>query len=104
MTGYNVKRSIIASSPYEVIATVTDAVSTDTNVVNGTTYYYVVRDQDGLLKILRAVQVSHAQIQEVFDELLASIIAQEFANKMGTNTTDHSTSPFNIPTGITKYW
>ncbi|CUH96768.1 hypothetical protein P22_2879 [Propionispora sp. 2/2-37] len=42
-TGYNVKRSTTAGGPYETIASNVSGTSyVDTNIVNGTTYYYVI--------------------------------------------------------------
>jgi hypothetical protein len=41
-TSYNVKRSPSSSGPYATIVSTTGTSYTDTNVMNGTTYYYVV--------------------------------------------------------------
>jgi Fibronectin type III domain len=41
-TNYNVKRSITNGGPYTIIGSTPSTTYTDTNVLNGTTYYYVV--------------------------------------------------------------
>ena len=41
-TGYNIKRSTTAGGPFTTITTNSSLSYTDTNVTNGTTYYYVV--------------------------------------------------------------
>ena len=41
-TGYNLKRSLTNGGPYTILASIASTNYTDTAVVNGTTYYYVV--------------------------------------------------------------
>ena len=41
-TNYTVSRSIVSGGPYAIIGTTAMSTYTDTNVVNGVTYYYVV--------------------------------------------------------------
>ncbi|MGZ4788258.1 MAG: fibronectin type III domain-containing protein, partial [Terriglobales bacterium] len=46
MYGYEVLRGSQSGGPYTLIATITSATYTDSNVISGTTYYYVVRAID----------------------------------------------------------
>ena len=39
---YNVKRSTVQGGPYELVTTTSSTTYTDTNLINGTTYYYIV--------------------------------------------------------------
>jgi|SRR3954447_29067 len=41
-TSYNVKRATVAGGPYTTMASPTTATDTDSNLTNGTTYFYVV--------------------------------------------------------------
>ncbi|BAV06997.1 fibronectin type III domain protein [Filimonas lacunae] len=47
---YNIKRSTTMAGPYSTIATVTDTSYTDTNVVSGNAYYYVVSAKGNTLE------------------------------------------------------
>jgi hypothetical protein len=46
-TGYNVKRSTSTGGPYTIIGSPTNTSYSDTTVLNGTTYYYVVSALNG---------------------------------------------------------
>lgn len=57
-TSYNVKRSTTNGGPYTIIASPTGTDYTDTTVVNGTTYYYVVSATNALGESPDSAQVS----------------------------------------------
>ncbi|MGA3268343.1 MAG: hypothetical protein ABSE16_16150 [Verrucomicrobiota bacterium] len=57
-TSYNVQRSTTSGGPYELLANVTTNAYTDSSVVNGTTYYYVVAALDGTTVGPNSAQVS----------------------------------------------
>jgi hypothetical protein len=46
LAGYNVYRSTVSGSGYGLVTNITDSSFTDTNVVNGTDFFYVVRAID----------------------------------------------------------
>ena len=56
--GYTVKRAVTSGGPYTVISNVTGAVYSDSSVVNGTTYYYVITASNNVGESLPSLQVS----------------------------------------------
>ncbi len=57
-SGYTISRSITSGGPYTVVGTATDTTFTDTNVVNATTYYYVVSAVDSFGSGTNSAEVS----------------------------------------------
>ena len=57
---YTVKRSTSAGGPYTTIANLTTTGFTDTNVSNGTTYYYVVASPDNIASSPEVMAVPNA--------------------------------------------
>jgi hypothetical protein len=57
-TGYNVKVSTTNGGPYETIASPTTTGYTNTGLVNGTTYYYVVSQLNPVAESTNSTQVS----------------------------------------------
>ncbi|MEO7933317.1 MAG: LamG-like jellyroll fold domain-containing protein [Chthoniobacterales bacterium] len=58
-TGYNVKRATVSSGPYTVVgANLAGPNWTDTGVINGTSYFYVVTALNGLAESVNSTEVS----------------------------------------------
>jgi endoglucanase len=55
---YKVKRALAASGPYTALATVTSPVYTDKQVVNGTTYYYVISAVNSIVESANSAPAS----------------------------------------------
>lgn len=56
-TSYNVQRSTTAGGPYTTIAFPTATTYTNTSLINGTTYYYVVSATDGINVSSNSIEV-----------------------------------------------
>jgi fibronectin type 3 domain-containing protein len=58
-TGYNVKRAPVSGGPYTVVgANIADPTWTDTGVINGTNYFYVVTALNGVAESVNSTEVS----------------------------------------------
>jgi alpha-L-fucosidase 2 len=87
-TAYNVKRSVASGGPYTLIASVTTTNFTDTNVVNGTPYFYIVTmiyagNESGNSSEVNAIPAPHN------GKLTGSIIGTPGSyNNLGNNITN----------------
>ncbi len=118
---YNIKRSTTPGGPYTTIGTVTEIKFTDTNITNGTTYYYVVSSIDSTGENSNSIEVKATpNIGQVtylkFDELSGTRGIDSWGANHGTLNTTASraegrngqalkldgtaTSYANLPTGI----
>jgi hypothetical protein len=85
-TNYNLKRSTINGSSYTTIASLTGTSYIDSNVTNGTTYYYVVTAMDNFGESLNSTQVSASLINTGY-QLVATPSSLSMAAGNSTNFT-----------------
>ncbi|MEI6607560.1 MAG: Ig-like domain-containing protein, partial [Verrucomicrobiota bacterium] len=72
-SGYNLRRSITPGGPYTVVIPVAGTTCTDTELTNGTTYYYVVTATTGTGETNNSAEVS--VIPSAVDAGLSSVVA-----------------------------
>jgi fibronectin type 3 domain-containing protein len=121
-TGYRVYRGTVNGGPYTLVASPTNTSHSDTGLVNGTAYYYVVRAFNGTLESANSQQVSATPVVGLpapdpalpaAGRLLvldAQVAAQQFANGAAvTSWSDISGSAHNaaasgsgVPTLVTN--
>jgi hypothetical protein len=75
VTGYNLKRATTSGGPYALLASITSTNYTDTAVVNGTTYYYVVAATNANGLGSDSSQVSAQPVSTVPPQLACSMSA-----------------------------
>jgi len=81
-TSYNIKRSTVSGGPYTTLKSVTTAAYTDSTVVNGATYFYVVSSMNNLGESANSAQVS------VTPAISPNSSYWPFNETTGTTTTD----------------
>jgi autotransporter-associated beta strand protein len=86
---YNIKRSTISGGPYTIIGTVTGSKYTDTDVTNGSPYYYVVSSIDSTVENPNSTEVKATpNIGQVtylkFDELSGTRAIDNWGANHGT--------------------
>ncbi|HEX2925675.1 MAG TPA: cohesin domain-containing protein [Ruminiclostridium sp.] len=90
-TGYNVKRSTTAGGPYETIANnITGTTYTDTNVNDGTTYYYVVTAVNDLGESANSNEVSATPINPTVTLEVTSVDKAKLGDEITANIVIHN--------------
>ena len=85
-TNYNLKRSTISGGSYATIASLTGTSYTDTNVIVGPTYYYVVTAADSFGESANSTQAGASLINTGY-QLSAAPLSQSLAAGSSTNFT-----------------
>ena len=96
-TSYNVKRSTTSGGPYTTIGSPTTAGYTDTNVVNGNPYYYVVSQVNAVAESTNSIQASATLVSSTnHPPVLAAISSQTIMagrTLLVTNSASDADSP-----------
>ena len=104
-TNYNVKRATTSGGPYTIIASPATTSYTDTTVINGTTYYYVVSALSGSGESPNSIEVSAVPLSAVQASLQAYL---KFDESSGTSAADATGNGWtgtlvNSPTWVAGY-
>ena len=93
-TSYNVKSSTTNGGPYTIIASPTTTSYTNTGLVTGTTYYYVVSAVNGAGESTNSIQVSATTVVSTINLALnkpVTVSSVESASYPGSNAVDGTT-------------
>ena len=62
---YNIKRALVSGGPYTFVGNTTATSFTDTNLTNGTTYYYIVTTMGALMEGTNSAEASATPLSEL---------------------------------------